>query len=113
MKPIDANSIIQETQKAYISTSKSEFVDAEKVAKILDAEKAFVIGNKISLFRIPPELAEELGELIEIIAPNEKCAGYAVVNGESIVFKKAEEKIIAFVDNDKIIGSLRRLEENV
>lgn len=88
-------------------------MDAEKVAKILDAEKAFVIGNRISLFRIPAELAEELGKLIDIIVPNEKCTGYAVVNGESIVFKKAEEKIIAFIDNDRIIGSLRRLEENV
>lgn len=94
-------------------SSESECVDAERVAKILDTDRAIVIGSRTSIFRVHKELAEELWRLIELIAPCESCIGYAVVNGESIVFQKGSETIIAFVEDDKIMGSIRRLSENV
>ena len=87
-------------------------MEAEKIARLLDAEKAVVTGIKTSLFRIQEELANEILKLIELITPNNSI-GYAIINGESIVFHRGEKTIIAFVDDDKIMGAIRRLSENV
>ncbi|MCX8172935.1 MAG: hypothetical protein N3D09_04930 [Archaeoglobaceae archaeon] len=87
-------------------------MDAEKVASILDAEKVIVFGSKNSFYKVSKELGEELWRLIDLITPFGNCFGYAVVNGETLVFRKGLETIIAFVDGDRIIGSLKRLSEN-
>jgi hypothetical protein len=87
-------------------------VDAAKVAKLLDAEKAIFFGDKLSLFGVSEELGHEILRLIELITPA-NCSGYAVVNGESLVFSRGEETIIAFVDEDRVMGTLRRLTQNV
>lgn len=102
----------REQQKAYISNLGSEVVDAESVAKLLDAKRTIVAGEKISFYNISEELAEELWRLIDFVVLNENCVGYAIVNGESIVFQKGLDTIIAFVDGQKIMGSIRRLSEN-
>ncbi|MCS7143766.1 MAG: hypothetical protein NZ879_01955 [Archaeoglobaceae archaeon] len=88
-------------------------MDAERVAKLLDTERVIVVGKTLSLFRVQKELAEELWRLLELIVPSENCIGYAVVNGESIVFQRGLETVIAFVEDDKLIGSIRRLSGNV
>jgi len=87
-------------------------VDAEKVAKFLNAERVIVSGSKFSLFGISRELADEILKLIELMTP-ERCVGYAVVNGESLVFQRGLETVVAFVDEDKIVGTMRRLSESV
>jgi|GEM_PF-2928317 predicted hydrocarbon binding protein len=101
-----------DVQKAYISITKRLSVDAERIAKLLGAEKAIVAGIETSLFKIPKEMADEILKLVELITPK-PSRGYAVINGETLVFQRGEETIIAFVDADKIIGSIKRLSGNV
>lgn len=83
------------------------------MAEILDTERAIVIGSKTTIFGVSKELAEELFRLIELMVPFDGSIGYAVVNGESLVFQRGIETIIAFVDDDRIMGSIRRLSGNV
>lgn len=87
-------------------------MDAEKVAKLLDASKAIVVGNKLSTYKISEELAVEILRLIKLMTP-ENCLGYAIVNGERVVFRRGAETILAFVDCDRTVGAMRRLSENV
>lgn len=87
-------------------------MDAEKVARLLGAEKVIVAGNKISLFGLQKELADEVLKLIELITPG-NCFGYAIANGEGLVFRRGELTVVAFVEDDRVIGTLRRLTENV
>ncbi|MEM1579009.1 MAG: hypothetical protein QXN34_01135 [Archaeoglobaceae archaeon] len=87
-------------------------MEAEKIAKVLNASKAFVSGKNPSLFRIQKDLAEELQKLFETLIPGEEFTGYAIVNGESLVFhKKGGKMIVAFVDEDKIFGAFRKMME--
>ncbi|MEM0089369.1 MAG: hypothetical protein QXD49_01200 [Archaeoglobaceae archaeon] len=87
-------------------------MDAEKVANALNSRKTAVLGEKISVFGISKELAEELSNLIRFIVDEEEFSGYAVVNGETLVFRKKNEKtILAFVDDEKVMGSIRKLME--
>lgn len=87
-------------------------MDAEKVANVLNSRKAAVFAEKISVFGISKELAEELKNLINSVIDVEEFSGYAVVNGETLVFKKKNDRtILAFVDDDKVMGSIRKLVE--
>ncbi|MCS7130533.1 MAG: hypothetical protein NZ872_03840 [Archaeoglobaceae archaeon] len=87
-------------------------MEVEKIARILDTNRVVIIGDKISILGIPQELAEELWKLIELLVPSKNCLGYAVVNGETIVFQKGFKNIIAFIDENRVIGALKRLGGN-
>lgn len=90
----------------------SAIVDAEKVANALNSRKTAVLGEKISVLGISKELAEELNNLINFVVGEKEFSGYAVVNGDTVVFVKRDEKtILAFVDEDKVMGSIRKLME--
>lgn len=87
-------------------------MDAEKVANVLNSKKAAVFGEKISVFGISKELADELNNLINSIVGEKEFLGYAVVNGETLVFRRKNDKtILAFVDDDRVMGSIRKLAE--
>lgn len=90
----------------------SAIVDVEKVANALNSRKIAVLGEKISVLGISKELAEELNNLINFVVGEKEFSGYAVVNGDTVVFIKRDEKtILAFVDEDKVMGSIRKLME--
>jgi len=87
-------------------------VKAEKIARSLDSEKVIVFGKDSSILGIDEELADELRSFIESIINEEEFKGYAIINGESLVFRKRKgEILIAFVDGDRIMGSLKKLGE--
>lgn len=87
-------------------------MEAERLARILGSEKAAVFGDGSSIFGLSKEFAEELCKFIENLIKEEEFFGYAIVNGESLVFRKKEgEFLIAFVEDDKLMGSLRKLGE--
>lgn len=83
------------------------------MARILDTNRVIVVAGETSILGVPEELAEELWKLLNILIPSESCLGYAVVNGETIVFQKGVKNIIAFIDENRVMGALRRLSENV
>ncbi|MDI9610712.1 MAG: hypothetical protein QXQ38_00290 [Archaeoglobaceae archaeon] len=87
-------------------------MEAEKLARILDTNRVIVVGETLSVLGVPEDFAEEVWKLIDLIVPSENCLGYAVVNGETIVFQKGARKIIAFIDEDRVMGALRRLSGN-
>ncbi len=85
---------------------------AEKVAHFLDSRKVIVFGEDSSIIGVDKELARELRSFIESLINEEEFKGYAIINGESLVFRKREgEILIAFVDGDRIMGSLKKLGE--
>jgi len=85
---------------------------AEKIARSLDSGKVIVFEKDSSILGIDEELADELRSFIESIINEGEFKGYAIINGESLVFRKREgEILIAFVDGDRIMGSLKKLGE--
>lgn len=87
-------------------------MDAEKIASTLDSRKVAVLGDKTTTFGISREFAEELRNLIEFVVGEQEFSGYALVNGETLVFRKKNEKtILAFVDDEKLMGSMRKIME--
>lgn len=87
-------------------------MDAVKVANFLNSRRTAVLGEKVSVYGIDKELAEELYRLIDFIIPEKEFLGYAIVNGETVVFKRKDVKtVLAYVDDEKLMGSIKKLME--
>ncbi len=85
-------------------------MNASELSKILKTERTAVIAGKIDVEGMEEDLAVKIGDVVDVLVPAEEYEGYAVIEGEYVVFKRFGGKMaIAVVEENRVRWCLNRM----